>query len=369
VGPGARRRPGGVSPRAEILRVDPRRPDPAALERGAALLRAGQLVAFPTETVYGLGANALDPVAVARIFAAKGRPADDPLIVHVGAPEDVEALVAALPPVARLLAARFWPGPLTLVLPRGPAVPLSVTAGLDSVAVRMPAHPVALGLIRAAGVPVAAPSANLFTRPSPTRAADVAADLGDRVPLILDAGPTTHGVESTVLDLTVDPPRVLRPGALTLEQLREALPDLAPPAAPGEEGPGARRSPGTMFKHYSPRAPLVALDGPDRDRTLAALAADAGAALRAGQRAGLLLTDEDRAALGGLLARPGVVVAALGPASDLAGQARRLFAALRDLDQAGVDCIFCRAPEPAGLGLALRDRLRRAAGGALRRID
>ncbi|HMA37391.1 MAG TPA: L-threonylcarbamoyladenylate synthase [Chloroflexia bacterium] len=351
---------------AEIVVVDPHHPDPAVLARAGALLRAGQLVAFPTETVYGLGANALDAAAVTRIFGVKERPADDPLIVHVADLAGVLALVTHLPPLAQALAARFWPGPLTLVLPRGPAVPLQVTAGLDTVAVRMPAHPVALGLIRAAGVPIAAPSANLFTRPSPTRAADVAADLGSRILLILDGGPTTHGVESTVLDLSTHPPRLLRPGALTLEQLRSVLPDLAAPAALGA---AARRSPGTMLKHYAPRAEMRLLDGAHPARVLAALAEEVQAAQVAGRVVGLLLTDEDLAALGARAPGPGVRVAALGPAADLAGQAHRLFAALRDLDQAGADLILARAPPAAGLGLTLRDRLRRAAAGRVRLVE
>ena len=351
-----------------ILAVDPQRPDPAALERGAALLRAGQLVAFPTETVYGLGANALDPAAVARIFAAKGRPADDPLIVHVGALDDVPALVAVLPPVARRLAARFWPGPLTLVLPRGPAVPLTVTAGLDFVAVRMPAHPVALGLIRAAGVPVAGAQRQPLHPPQPHPRRRCGRR--SRRPRAADPRRRPDHARRRIDRARPDggPAARVAPRRPTLEQLREALPDLAPPAASGEEMPGARRSPARTLEHYSPRATLVALDGPDRDRTLAALAAEAGAALHAGRRVGLLLTDEDRATLGGLLANP----APLWPRSawpPTSRGRRGASPALRDLDQAGVDCIFCRAPEPAGLGLALRDRMRRAAGGALRRID
>ena len=352
----------------EVAVVDPQHPDGEVLARAGALLRAGQLVAFPTETVYGLGANALDAAAVAGIFAAKGRPADDPLIVHIAELGQLDALLAAPPPVAATLAARFWPGPLTLVLPAGSAVPRNVTAGLDTVAIRMPAHAVALGLIRAAGVPVAAPSANLFTRPSPTRAADVAADLGGRIALILDGGPTEHGVESTVLDLVGDPPRILRPGALTLEQLRAVLPDLAASAGT-REGSGPQRSPGTLLKHYAPRATMVVFDGADAGRVLAALAAEARAARAAGQAVGLLLADEDLAALADLRPGPDLITAALGPAADLAAQGHRLFAALRDLDRAGAGLILARAPAPGGLGLALRDRMRRAASGRVRLVE
>ncbi len=351
-----------------IWAVDPQHPDPKLLARAGALLRAGELVAFPTETVYGLGANALDPVAVARIFATKERPAADPLIVHIADLAGLAEVAADWPALVAPLAEAFWPGPLTLVLPRGPAVPLAVTAGGDTVAVRMPAHPVALGLIRAAGVPVAAPSANRFTRPSPTRAADVAADLAGRLPLILDSGPTLHGVESTVLDLTCSPPRLLRPGAITVEQLRDLVPDLATVSAPAALAAEIARSPGTLLKHYAPQAELWLFDGPDPARVLAAIAEAVAAIRAAGGRAGLLLTSEATAALGPLPPGPDLVIAPLGPAADPADQAHRLFAALRDLDRAGASQIVAQAPAPSGLGLTLRDRLIRAASGRVRYV-
>lgn len=351
-----------------IWALDPEYPDMALLARAGALLRAGELVAFPTETVYGLGANALDPVAVARIFAAKERPAADPLIVHIADLAGLAAVAADWPRLVAPLAAAFWPGPLTLVLPRGPAVPLAVTAGGPTVAVRIPAHAVALGLIRAAGVPVAAPSANRFTRPSPTRAADVAADLAGRLPLILDGGPSRHGVESTVLDLTCSPPRLLRPGAIPLEQLRDLLPDLAVPTAAATPDADIARSPGSRLKHYAPQAELWLFDGPDPACVLAALAAAVAAVRASGGRAGLLLTTEARAALGPLPPGPDLVAAPLGPAADPATQAHRLFAALRDLDRAGATHIFAQAPAPVGLGRTLRDRLIRAAAGRVRYV-
>ncbi len=353
----------------EIWAVDPQYPDLALLARAAVRLCAGELVAFPTETVYGLGANALDAGAVARIFAAKERPAADPLIVHIADMSGLAEVAADWPALVAPLAAAFWPGPLTLVLPRGPAVPLAVTAGGDTVAVRMPAHPIAHGLIRAAGVPVAAPSANRFTRPSPTRAADVAADLAGRLPLILDGGPTLHGVESTVLDLTSDLPRLLRPGAIPLEQLRRLLPDLAAASAPGAINAAVLRSPGTMLKHYAPQAELWLFDGPDPARVLAALAAAVTQVRAAGGRAGLLLTREAAGALGPALPGPDLVWADLGAAADLPDQAHRLFAALRDLDSAGVTHIFAQAPAAHGLALTLRDRLIRAASGRVRYVE
>jgi L-threonylcarbamoyladenylate synthase len=338
---------------ARVLAVDPIRPASRPLDEAAAVIRAGRLVAFPTETVYGLGANALDRAAVRRIFEAKGRPSDDPLIVHVGSVEQVGEVAARLPDRLGGLAARFWPGPLTLVVPRGPAVPLEVTAGRETVAVRVPRHPVALGLIERAGRPIAAPSANLFARPSPTLAAHVLADLGDKIDLLLDGGPTEVGVESTVLDLTGPIPRVLRPGGVTGEELRAALGD---DLEADEAVVGDSRSPGTAERHYSPRARLDLFDRVGAD----ALAAHARALLTAGQRVGALAWEEERAAL------PGQVLAeSLGPRGDLTVAAARLYVALRALDEQGVDAIVAAMPPPGGLGTALRDRLRRAASGRL----
>ncbi len=302
--PGASGRAGGregdPGPGAAWVRLgtDPRQ-DEAAVHRAGAILRQGGLVAFPTETVYGLGADALNPRAVARIFAAKGRPADNPLIVHVTGPEQAgPELVASWPEAGRRLAERFWPGPLTLVLPAGPAVPAVVRAGLPTVAVRCPAHPVAQALIAAAGTPVAAPSANRSGRPSPTRAEDVWADLGPHLDMLLDAGPVPVGVESTVVDVTVWPPRLLRPGGVPAEDLEAVLgvPLAVPPVvAAGEAAP----APGMKYRHYAPEAPLV-------------LVPDAGAGavlvrrwLAEGQRVALVGCREDLEALLGQLGAGG----------------------------------------------------------------
>src|SRR5437763_8542920 len=227
--------------------------DSAAIASAADVLRSGGLVAFPTETVYGLGANALDADAVGRIFAAKGRPAANPIIVHVADAAGVGAVVADWPDAAARLAERFWPGPLTLVLPKRDAVPDVVTAGGPTVAVRVPAHPVAHALLRAAGVPVAAPSANRSSELSPTTAGHVLHGLGGRIDLILDAGPCPGGIESTVLDVTNDPPRLLRPGLVTPAQI-EAV--IGPIQRFGEPAGSVLRSPGLLAKHYAPRAPL-----------------------------------------------------------------------------------------------------------------
>jgi L-threonylcarbamoyladenylate synthase len=341
-----------------ILIVNPSHPEPEPIAAAATCLRVGGLVAFPTETVYGLGVSALDAAAVRRLFAAKGRPSNDPLIVHVADVEHLAALAAVRPPVVDALAARFWPGPLTLVLPRSPLVPDDVTGGLDTVAIRVPAHPVAQALLRAAAIPVAAPSANLFSRPSPTQAAHVLDDLDGRIDLVLDGGPTQVGVESTVLDLSGEVPTVLRPGAVTLALLRPLLPDVR---MRGQDGGAqeALRSPGLLTRHYSPRAPLTLYEGPSAV-VLRRIADDIRVAQAAGRRVGVLLGDDDE------LPAWRVVRPALGRSGDAAAIAARLYAALRELDAAGVDEILARAlPELDGLGPAIGDRLRRAAAGRI----
>jgi len=345
----------------EVITVDADRPDPAAIRRAAECLRSGGLVAFPTETVYGLGAHALDRRAVARLFDAKGRPATDPLIVHVAALADATALAAEVPTVARALALRFWPGPLTLVLPRAPVVPREVTAGLDTVAVRAPAHPVARALLGAVRLPIAAPSANLFSRPSPTQATHVLDDLDGRIEMLLDAGSTRLGVESTVLDLTQDPPVVLRPGAVTLEDLRAILPRVTS-RAPAFAAGAAMPSPGLLSRHYAPRTPMTLYEG-DATAVHRALLAAARDALAAGRRVGVLATDEQWP----IVRELPVLIAELGSARDPSEVGARLYAALRELDAAGLDVILASdLPQTDGLWQALRDRLHRAAAQVVR---
>ncbi len=352
---------------AQIIPVDPLAPSPAVLARMAAVLCAGDLVAFPTETVYGLGADATNPSAVAKIFAAKGRPATDPLIVHIA---DLAMLsrvtgcaLAALPPIVAALVARFWPGPLTLILPRGPEIPFAVTAHRDTVAVRWPAHPVAEGLIRAAGVPIAAPSANRFGHTSPTTAQHVFADLGDRIGWILDAGPTLVGVESTILDVQRDPPRLLRPGGVPREAIEAALgfPIAYTPRVASSET-GASDAPGMLLSHYAPLARLIVFEGADLAATWERAIAEAVTLAKAGQRVGVLAPSSwiPRFIAVGITA-----IAELGDETDPAAVAQRLFAALRELDDAGVEVIVTGAIAPGGMGLAVRDRLWRAAGGRI----
>ena len=367
----------------DIIRVAPDNPDPTAIERAAECLRNGGLVAFPTETVYGLGVNALDRAAVRRLFAAKERPATDPLIVHVGSIELIRPLVSRVPKSARSLARHFWPGPLTLVFPRSAQVPDEVTAGLPSVAIRVPMHPVARALITAAAVPVAAPSANLFSRPSPTQASHVLDDLGGRIDLIVDGGSTTIGVESTVLDLTSDTPTVLRPGAVTIEMLRKVVRRVRAL----DSGLGIRDSgfvdqdagfvdqdagfgntpmlsPGMLEKHYSPRAVLTLYEG-EANVALQSLIAAAGAALAEGKSVGLIAAEEDRAALASLASHARLFLRTLGSEDVPEAVASKLYATLRELDATGADLILVRGFPERGLGAAVQDRLRRAAAGRI----
>jgi L-threonylcarbamoyladenylate synthase len=341
----------------QMVAVDPRRPDPDILRRAGAIVRAGGLVAFPTETVYGLGANALDAVAVAHIFEAKQRPAHDPVIVHVADVGELERIAERVPAIARELAARFWPGPLTLVLPKAEIVPDVVTAGGSTVAVRCPNHPLALALIRAADTPIAAPSANRFSRTSPTAAQHVWDDLAGRIDMILDGGPTSIGVESTVLDVSGERPVILRPGGVTAEELAAALGhSLAEPGTQKGKAGATLASPGMLGRHYAPRTPLWLFSG-STAAIHAAMRAEIEAARARGQRVALMLAAEDGAAFSGTEAQAVIV----GPLDRPDEVARNLFQTMRTLDAAGVDLILARDFPPVGLGQAVRDRLRRAA--------
>ena len=342
-----------------VLTVDPAHPDAAALAEAARILRDGGLVAFPTETVYGLGANALDAAALARIYEAKRRPANDPIIAHIARREQLDQLAHDVPPAARQLAEAFWPGALTLVLKRAPGVPDNIAAGRDTVAVRMPAHPLAHALLLAAGVPVGAPSANTFTRPSATTATHVLEDLDGRIDLVLDGGPTPIGVESTVLDLTGDNPAVLRPGGVTLEALQTVRPETThAPRYLGEDG--ATDAPGQLLKHYSPQARMLLFTG-EPGAVRARMRRELEALLADGSTVGLLLAEEDLALIEGLSAP--VAYEVLGSERDLTAVSRRLFEALRALDRHGADAVLVRDFGRDGLGAALWDRLLRAAEG------
>ena len=327
--------------------------DEAGIAEAARLLRCGAPVALPTETVYGLAANALDNAAVEQIFAAKGRPQDNPLIAHIASFDELAALVTDIPPAADALARAFWPGPLTMVLPSSGRAAAAVQAGLSTIAVRMPANDAARAVIRAAGVPLAMPSANVSGSPSPTTAAHVLADLAGKIPLIIDDGNTAIGIESTVVSL-VGAPVVLRPGFITPEELAEVLgvpvelsPSVEKPLAEGE----AAASPGMKYRHYAPQAKLTILEG-----TFAQFATHLARAAReneGGQMCALCFAGEEA-----LLPVPAV---AYGVAGDAPSQAAGLYAALRRLDEMGAELGFARCPEKTGVGLAVYNRLLRAA--------
>ena len=336
------------------IRLDAKHPAAEGINFAAETIRSGGLVAFPTETVYGLGANAWEASAVDRIFRAKGRPPNDPLIVHIASLKQLPAVAREIPDLAYELGRQFWPGALTLVLKKAAKIPLNLTAGLDTVAVRVPDHPVAAALLMAADAPIAAPSANRFSRPSPTTAQHVLNDLGNGVDVLLDAGETAIGVESTILSLLDEGPQVLRPGGVSLEALREFIPDLEfRSRLLGEDE--AMLAPGSMLKHYSPRARLIVFQGGDDLAVRAAMRAE----IQRHQNIGLMASDADAAAF----SRLDVKIERLGTGDEQA--ARRLFAAMRALDEKGVNLIIARAPEKRGLGLAVWDRLLRAAEGSL----
>ena len=317
----------------------------------AAILREGGLLAIPTETVYGLGANALDGEAVKKIFAAKGRPQDNPLIIHVPGPQWLARYCVDVPPIAYELARRFWPGPLTMILKRNPVVPDETTAGLDTVGVRCPDHAVTLAVIREAGVPVAAPSANASGRPSCTSAADVLEDMNGKIDGVVDGGPCTVGVESTILDMTCQPPRLLRPGGLPLEELENVLgrvevdKAVTEPLKDGERP----RAPGMKYRHYAPKAPVTVITGAPEQSAREILR-------RLGPGSGVICFDEYAAMFAGH------EVHTLGSSGDKLTQAQRVFDALRTFDGSDVTEIFAQCPDNRGLGLAINNRLKKAAG-------
>lgn len=324
---------------------------PKDIGRAGEILRAGGLLGIPTETVYGLGANGLDPEAVAHIFEAKGRPQDNPLILHIPAAEWLERYCQEIPRSAYALAERFWPGPLTMILRRKALVPDVVTAGLDTVGMRCPAHRVCRGIITAADLPVAAPSGNTSGRPSPTTAAHMLEDMNGKIDGIVDGGPCSVGVESTIIDITATPPRLLRPGGVTLEQLREVLGEVAVDAAVTRLlGEGEKpRAPGMKYRHYAPRAPVTVIKG-DAARGADYIRAHMGASC------GIICFDEFEGQFSGHLVKK------LGPAADKTAQARHVFDALRYFDGTDVEEIWAQCPDDGGVGLAVANRLNKAAG-------
>lgn len=331
-------------------------PDAGAFQLASDLLNAGKLVAFPTETVYGLGANALDKKAVLSIFAAKGRPADNPLIVHIHDRGQLDDL-CSVPPLACRLMDAFWPGPLTMLFVRKPAVPSEVTAGLPTVAIRMPSHPVAAEMLRVCGLPVAAPSANSSGRPSPTTAAHVFEDMDGKIPLILDGGACDVGLESTVLDLCHGQPTILRPGGVTKEMLETVLGQEVLLAGSILRPLGEHEtalSPGMRYKHYAPRAIVTLVEGPE-ERTVPLLRRLCMEQKQAGKKACVLCFTEHLKELSGCDPHD------IGSASSPGEIAHRLFDTLRRLDEEGMEAVFSEVIPPEGMGLAVMNRLGRAA--------
>ncbi len=349
--------------KTEIIKIDQNIPDwDKQLDHAAEIIRRGGLVAFPTETVYGLGANTFDVNALENIYKAKGRPSDNPLIVHIAKPEDLEGLVRSVPASAEKLMRAFWPGPLTMVMPKSDKIPLKITAGLDTIAIRMPSHPIAQALIRKSGFPIAAPSANSSGRPSPTLAKHVIEDLSGKVDVIIDGGSAQVGLESTVLDVTVDPPIILRPGGITREQLADLLGKVSTDTAlTGTNSSTPPRSPGMKYRHYAPRAPFILFQG---QASLAAkeIIKHADKALGDGMSVGVLITEETAGEYRKDLFEHCKVLC-LGTRKAPESLAANLFKCLRDFDASDVDLILAEAPDNSGIGMAVVNRMAKASGG------
>ena len=341
-----------------VVKVSPLKPDMDIIRFAAKIIKKGGLVAFPTETVYGLGADAFNSEAVMKVFEVKERPADNPIIVHVSSKAQVCMLAKEVPEEAERLMDAFWPGPLTVVLRKVDRLPGVVTAGLDTVAVRMPNHKVALALIEEAETPIAAPSANLAGKPSPTTAQHVIDDLAGRIDMILDAGPTRIGVESTVVDVTSSPPQILRPGGTPYEKIKEVLGEvkLHPVAVADRPTSVAEaRSPGMKHRHYAPNAQLIVVEGEIKN-VIAKILEIANSHLKEGKKVGILTTDETKDAY-----NVGIVKS-LGSRRNLSSIAKNLFKLLREFDEEKVDIIIAEGVPLKDLGLAVMNRLRKASG-------
>ena len=327
------------------------------LLEAAEVLRNGGLVAFPTETVYGLGGNALDERAAEKIYAAKGRPSDNPLIAHISCMEELSGLVREIPEAGKKLAAAYWPGPLTMIFPKKENVPYETTGGLDTVAVRMPSDPVASRLIRLAGVPVAAPSANTSGRPSPTRAEHVIEDLNGKIDMIIDGGQVGIGVESTIVDVSGPAPVLLRPGAVTMEMLEAVLGHVeVDPAISGPVSKDVRpKAPGMKYRHYAPKADMTLVEG-EMERVIQYINEETRKARQAGKNVGIICTEESRGRY------PEGILEVIGSREHEETVAHNLFAVLRDFDRREVDCIFSESFSRDQLGQAIMNRLCKAAG-------
>lgn len=345
----------------KVFKLDPLKPDVEVIRYAAAVLRNGGLVAFPTETVYGLGANAFNSEAVRRIYVVKGRPPDNPIIVHICDLSQLSDVASSIPEDAYKLIERLWPGPLTLLLPKSPRIPYVVTAGLETVAVRMPAHPVALELIRESGVPIAAPSANISGKPSPTRGEHVIEDFYSKIDVILDAGETLYGVESTIINLLTDPPTLLRPGAYPLEDVERILGRkiAIPNFARGLGEADRALAPGMKHRHYAPDTPLILIESIDYNNP-ERLAGKVREVIEEKKRNGLRVAVLTYRGMEGYYEGLADKILVMGSRDNLFEVARNLFATLRLLDKLHVDIAIVEGVEEKGLGLAIMNRLRKA---------
>ncbi|MBQ2106883.1 MAG: threonylcarbamoyl-AMP synthase [Lachnospiraceae bacterium] len=341
----------------KIIQINRENFTDAELAEAAEILRNGGLVAIPTETVYGLGANALDESASKKIYEAKGRPSDNPLIAHISCMDELSALVSEIPEAGRKLAEKYWPGPLTMVFPKKDIVPYGTTGGLETVAIRMPSDPVANRLIKLAGVPIAAPSANTSGRPSPTKAEHVVEDMNGKIEMIIDSGEVGIGVESTIVDVSGKVPMLLRPGAITMEMLRETLGEVEiDPAILGPLSADVKpKAPGMKYRHYAPQAEMTLVEG-EMEHVVEFINQEAKLALEAGLKVGIICTEESRESYQcGMLK-------VIGSRENEESVAHNLFAVLREFDDQKVDCIFSESFSKDRLGQAIMNRLCKAAG-------
>ena len=353
-----------------IKKIDSVSPKADDFTEAVRILKNGGLVAFPTETVYGLGGNAYDSTASKRIYAAKGRPSNNPLIVHISEFKEIYPLVKSVPEKAVKLAKKFWPGPLTMILEKSDSIPKETTGGLDTVAVRMPSHPVANRLIKEVGIPIAAPSANASGRPSTTKAEHVIEDLNGKIDMIIDGGSSDIGLESTIVDLTVTPPLILRPGYITLEDLRDVLPDIEYDKAVlkrQKDDTVIAKAPGMKYRHYAPKGELTIYEGKAQAVALA-VKKKAEEKLKEGYKVGILTSDELSKEYSELKNSTGdtsserLVIIDIGSRSDEAGIAAGLFDALRSFDKHGAEFIYAESFESEKIGQAIMNRLMKAAG-------
>ena len=343
--------------KTKVVTIHPNQVDVAEMKEAAALIARGELVAFPTETVYGLGGDALRPEAAKKIYEAKGRPSDNPLIVHISEYADLQRIAKEIPPQAKALSDAFWPGPLTMIVKKKDTVPDTTTGGMDTVAVRMPNHPVALALIRESGCLIAAPSANTSGRPSPTEASHVAEDMEGRIPMILDGGPVGIGIESTIIDLTEEKPMVLRPGYITPEMLSEVLQEevMIDPGLIASDDTKKPKAPGMKYRHYAPKAQLVIVDGEPSD-VVEKINELVQAQKRQGQKIAVIATEESCGSY------DADVVLCIGKRTDEDQIAQHLYKLLRECDSLEADFIYSECFQTPRIGQAIMNRLLKAAG-------